>query len=542
MINQNKADSMSQPTSLRRGGLKQGLNNLKIFTVILSCLLSGLSLNTFSKHLKLAYDADPVSMDPHEQISGATLQFSHMVFDPLVRWDKQHQFEARLAEKWERINDKRVRFFLRKGVKFHSGNELSAKDVVWTFKRLQQSADFKAIFTPFDRIEVIDDFTFDLISKGSFPLTLHASTYIFPMDSEFYTGKDAQGESKSIIKKHGNSFASTNASGTGPFIVTSREQGIKVAFKRFKNYWDAGSPGNVTQIEWTSIKEESTRVLALLSGDVDFIAPVPPNDLKRIKSDKKVQLVEMPGTRIITFQLNQKRVEAFKDKRVRQAITYAVNNEGIVKKIMRNFATVAAQNSPEGYLGYNSTLKPRYDLKKAKSLMKEAGYEKGFSVSMLAPNNRYVNDEKIAQAVAAMLAKINIKVNLKTVPKAQYWPEFDKRSADIMMIGWHADTEDSANFTEFLVACHNAEKGLGQYNSGQYCNKEVDALLVKANKETDSGKRAQLLQTIEKILYEDAAFVPLHFQNLAWASKNSVLIEPIVNVMNFPYLGDLVVR
>lgn len=532
----------SNPSFLRLFGLKGSLNYHKKITLLLGCLLCGLTLSVFGKPLKLAYDADPVSMDPHEQISGATLQFSHMVFDPLIRWDKQHDFEPRLAEKWQRINGKTVRFFLRKGVKFHSGNAFTAKDVMWTFKRLQQSSDFKAIFTHFARIEIIDDFTFDLISKQDFPLTLHASTYIFPMDSQFYTGKDAQGEPKSAIKKHGNSFASTNASGTGPFIVTSREQGIKVAFKRFKDYWDKGSSGNVTQIEWTSIKEESTRVLALLSGDVDFIAPVPPNDLKRIKNEKKIQLVEMPGTRIITFQLNQKRVEAFKDKRVRQAITYAVNNEGIVKKIMRNFATVAAQNSPEGYLGHNPTLKPRYDLKKAKNLMKEAGYEKGFSVSMLAPNNRYVNDEKIAQAVSAMLAKINIKVNLKTLPKAQYWPEFDKRSADIMMIGWQADTEDSANFTEFLVACHNAEKGLGQYNSGQYCNKDVDALLVKANQETDSVKRAQFLQNIEKILYEDAAFVPLHFQNLAWAAKETVLIEPIVNVMNFPYLGDLVIK
>ncbi len=530
---------MNIRSSLR--GLRPHASKLKKGIIALS-IASAFSVGALANTLKLAYDADPVSLDPHEQLSGATLQYSHMVFDPLVRWTKAHDFEGRLAEKWERVDDKTVRFFLRKGVVFHSGNPFTAKDVAWTFDRLKSSPDFKAIFDPFDKIKVIDDHTIDLVSKDTFPLTLHASTYIFPMDSKFYAGKDDSGADKAELKKHGNTYASRKASGTGPFTIESREQGIKVVFKRFDQYWDKQSPGNVSKIELTPIKEDSTRVLALLSGDVDFIAPVPPNDLDKIRKDKNINLVEMPGTRVITFQLNQKRVKAFADPRVRQAIVHAVNNEGIVKKIMKGFGTVAAQNSPEGYLGYNASLKPRYDLAKAKELMKEAGFENGFSVSMMAPNNRYVNDEKIAQAVASMLAKINIKVSLKTLPKAQYWPEFDKRSADIMMIGWHADTEDSANFAEFLTACPNSEKGLGQYNSGNYCNKKVDELLMQANKETDIKKRSEILQEIEKIQYDDAAFVPLHFQDLAWAARKNVNIEPIVNVMNFPYLGDLVIN
>ena len=136
---------------------------------------------------------------------------------------------------------------------------------------------------------------------------------------------------------------------------------------------------------------------------------------------------------------------------MRMAIVHAINNEAIVQKIMKGFATTAAQMSPPGYLGHNPNLKPRYDLDLAKKLMKDAGYEDGFSVTMMAPNNRYVNDDKIAQAVAAMLSKINIKVDLQTMPKAQYWPQFDERAADMMMIGWHSDTEDSANFYEFLA-------------------------------------------------------------------------------------------
>lgn len=505
-------------------------------------LALGLATASQAATLKMAYDADPVSLDPHEQLSGGTLQLSHMVMDPLVRWTRELTFEPRLAESWERIDEKTVRFKLRSGVKFHSGNELTTKDVLWTFNRLKGSPDFKAIFEPFDSVNIIDDYTFDLTTKSAYPLVLHTATYIFPMDSKFYSGTDENGEPKAKLVKHAGTYAATHVSGTGPFVVASREQGVRVEFERFADYWDKDSKGNVDKIVFTPIKEAPTRVAALLSGDVDFIAPVPPNDHSRIERNDKVNLVTLGGTRVITFQLNQQRREEFKDVRVRQAIVHAINNEGIVKKIMKGFATVAAQQSPAGYLGHKESLKPRYDLNKARQLMKEAGYENGFSVTMMAPNNRYVNDEKIAQAVASMLAKINIKVDLKTLPKAQYWPEFDARAADIMMIGWHADTEDSANFTEFLTMCPNQETGKGQYNSGNYCNPKVDDLITRSSSETDPEKRKAMLQEVEQILYDDAAFVPLHWQNLAWAAAANVDIAPIVNVQNFPYIGDLVIK
>ncbi|MEP3244307.1 MAG: ABC transporter substrate-binding protein [Sneathiella sp.] len=515
----------------------------KLWTAVAAAAICvGVSAGTHAKTLKMAYDADPVSLDPHEQLSGGTLQFSHMVFDPLVRWTKDLGFEGRLAESWERVDEKTMRFKLREGVKFHSGNDMTSLDLVWTFDRLKKSPDFKGLFAPFEAMKVVDRNTVDLVTAEPYPLVLHQATYIFAMDSKFYTGFDDKGKSKAAIVKHGDAFASTNVSGTGPFTVTSREQGVKVTFKRFDGYWDKKSPGNVSEIVMTPIKEGPTRVAALLSGDVDFIAPVPPTDLDRIEKNDGTSLVTMGGTRIITLQLNQERVAHFKDKRVRQAIVHAINNEGIVKKIMKGFATAGGQQGPKGYAGYSADLTPRYDLAKAKALMKEAGLEEGFSITMMAPNNRYVNDAKIAEAAASMLSKINIKVDLKTMPKAQYWPEFDKRSADIMMIGWHSDTEDSANFSEFLTMTPSAETGYGQYNSGNYSNAKVDELVLKSQSMTDEAARSKILRDVEKTLYEDAAFVPLHWQNLAWAAKKGVNIQPVVNVMNFPYLGDLVIE
>jgi len=491
--------------------------------------------------VRVAYDADPVSLDPHEQLSGGTLQLSHMVFDPLVRWTQDLQFEARLADSWEQIDATTTRFHLRDGVKFHSGNVLTAKDVEWTFDRLKESPDFKGIFALFTDVKVIDDHTFDLITSEPYPLVLHTATYIFPMDSAYYTGTTDDGADKAEIVKHGNSFASRNISGTGPFVITSREQGVKVVFERFGDYWDSASKGNVDKIVLTPIKEDPTRVAALLSGDVDFIAPVPPTDLKRVDENDGTTLITMAGTRIITFQMNQNRVEALKDPKVRLAIDYAVNNAGIVDRIMRGFGTVAGQASPAGYLGHDPALAPRFDVAKAKELMAEAGYADGFSITMMAPNNRYVNDDKIAQAVASMLSKINITVDLQTMPKAQYWPKFDERAADMMMIGWHSDTEDSANFHQFLSACPDEATGNGQYNSGAYCNAKADDLMNASNGETDAEKRADLLRTLEGILYEEAAFIPLHWQNLAWGARDGVHAGAIVNALNFPYFGDLVV-
>lgn len=485
--------------------------------------------------LRIAYDADPVSMDPHEQLSGGTLQFSHLVFDPLVRWTKEMGFEPRLASSWEALSPTQTRFTLRKNVRFHSGHPFTAEDVVFTFERLKKSSDFKGLFAPFEKAVAVDEHTVDFITAKPYPLVLNQLTYVFPMDRMFYAGKDE-------IAKHGKSFASRNASGTGPFKVVEREQGIRVVFERHADYWDTASKGNVKKLTLTPVKEGPTRVAALLSGGVDFIAPVPPADLERLQKNPRIAVETMTGTRIIMLQLNQNRVAAFKDHRVRLAFDYAVNNAGIARALMKGFATPAGQLSPPGYVGHNPERGPRYDLAKAKALMKEAGYEKGFSVSMAAPNNRYVNDAKIAVAVANMLKRINITVNLRTMPKAQYWPEFDKQSADIMMIGWHSDTEDSANFAEFLCLTRDKDSGYGQYNNNHYSNPEVDKLILASQTETDAAARKALLLKAEGILIDEAAILPLHWQNLAWAGSKKVKFADIINVMNFPYFGDLVVE
>lgn len=511
-------------------------------TILALALCASLNMtSTQAADITIAYAADPVTMDPNEQISTGVLQMSHLVFDGLVRFDSKLNPEPRLATSWEQLTDTSMRFHLRKGVKFHSGNTMTADDVIFSYNRISNSADFKAIFAPYKEMVKVDDYTVDLIFKEVYPLVLANMSYLFILDKDFYTGEDEHGLPKDRIEKSKNTFASTHESGTGPFVYAYRQQGVKNVFEKFDNYW--GSRGNVDKLTLVPIKENATRVSALLSGDVDLINPVPPTDLKRVEDNKNNTLYTIPTDRIIMAHMNQNTVPAFKDVRVRQAVVHAINNTGIAQKIMRGFATPAGQMSPDVYLGHDPALVPRFDLKKARALMKEAGYEDGFTITMISPNNRYQNDEKIAQSVASMLSKIKIKVNLTTMPKAQYWPEYDKCAADIQLIGWSSDTGDSANYSEFLTMTRNSDTGAGQYNCGFYSNSEVDALIGQANKTVDSAKRAELLQKVSQIEYKEAANIPLHWQNHAWGYSNRLENFPdIVNLKNFPDFGDLIVK
>jgi len=508
---------------------------MKPTVIIVACLSILFSSHTLSATLRMAFDADPISLDPHEQLSEGTLQFSHLAFDPLLRWQQNGTFEARLATHWQAITPSTTRFFLRQGVTFHSGNPLTSADVVYTINRLKRSADFRAMFDTIQSAKIIDDYTFDVTSAKPNPLILNIMTYVFPMDKAFYQGKDE-------IVKYGETFASRHVSGTGPFILKKRELGSRMEFTRNPNYWDTASPGNVDTLISTPIHTDATRLAALLSGDVDFIFPISPIDIQRTQRTTGIQLVTMPSTRILLLHMNQTRRKEFRDVRVRKAINLAINQSLIVDKILRGYATPAGQLSPNRFLGHVADLQPEYDLQKARQLMKDAGYEQGFRISMMAPNNRYTNDEKVAQAVAAMLAKINIKADLKTLPKAQYFKEFDDRSADMMMLGWQSDTMDSNNLFEFIIACADAKTGLGAYNASEFCNPSITDDIRQANQELNPERRLRLLQGIERTLYQESAVVPLYWQFLTWAAKDKVNIQDVINDRNYPYIGDLIIE
>ncbi len=517
-----------------------GVNRLRLAAGLLLGAWLGFAPASAAE-IRLAYDAGPETLDVQEQRSAGVLQFAHLSFDPLLRFTRELAFEPRLATRWERLDPMTVRFFLRRGVRFHSGNPLTAADFKFSFDRLKTSDDFAGVFADFTELRVVDDYTIDLMTSAPNPLVLHAATHLFALDRKFYRGRDANGNDKSAIVKNGESFASARVSGSGPFRVVSREANGRIVFERFADYWDRRSPGNVERIVFTPISDGKARVDALLAGEVDLIAPVSPGEFDRIREAGDVELVTLPGTRIVMLQMNQNRRPELRRQRVRMAIVHAIDNDAIARKFMQGFATPAAQLSPPGYRGHNAKLEPRYDLALARRLLQEAGYPDGFRITMMAPTDRYGDDAQVARAVADMLANINIEVELTTMSNDAYWPRFDDRAADVMMIGWRSETEDSVNLFEFLAMTPTPDTHFGQYNSGNYSSEFVDTMTLQAKQETDPDKRAKLLQEIETRIYQDAGFIPLYWQNLAWAARKGVDIEPVVNPLNLPYLGDLVI-
>ncbi|MGX9419491.1 ABC transporter substrate-binding protein [Vibrio sp. RC27] len=485
--------------------------------------------------IKVALDSEPVSLDPHEQLSEGALLYSHTVFDSLVRWQQDGTFEPRLATSWQVLSDTSLQLSLRKNVVFHSGNTFTANDVAYTLERLKRSTDFKALFNVISHSEVVDDHTIIIHTRYPFPLLLNILAYVFAIDSDYYDGRDS-------IVKFGHSFASNNESGTGPFVVMERVPGEKIVFQRNPNYWDTETKGNVDTLELLPIRSDSTRLAALLTGDVDIISPIASIDIPRVNELRDVQLVNLPGTRIIMLQLNQERRPELSDLRVRRAMSLAINQALIVNKVLRGYGKEAGQLSASFFLGHIPNLEPKYDIEQAKQLMKEAGYSEGFNLSMMAPNNRYMSDEQIAQAVVAMLEKINIRVDFKTMPKAQYFQLYDQRAADVMMLGWQSDTQDSNNIFEFTVACRNIGSGLGVYNASGYCNPVVDQLITQANQTMNLEKRQAVMQAIEEQVMNDVAIIPLHWQNRIWASKKELNLPDVLNIQNNPYFGDLVVQ
>ncbi len=483
---------------------------------------------------------DPESLDPYMQLSGPMLAYAHWVFDPLIRWTQEGTFEPRLAEKWEQVDPLTTRFYLRKDVKFHSGNPLTSEDVVWTFNRMLNSVDYKGLYEGFSAT-AIDDYTVDIKTKEPYSLVPHVATYIFVMDSKFYSGTDDKGKPKDQISKTDYSFANENASGTGPFKVVLREAGVRLILEKNPAYW--GKSGNVDKLELSVIAEGATRVAGILAGNVDFITPVPVQDYEQLEKKDNVELITMPSTRILVIQMNGKRNPALADHRVREALIRGTDNKGIAEKIMRNYTTPIYQQAVEGMAGYDPALGSRYDVEKAKALLAEAGYANGLELSMITTNDRYVNDEKVAQAFVAMMARIGVKVNLRSFPKSQYWDEYDSQVADLQLVGWHPDTEDSVNFGEYLLMCPNPETGKGQYNSGNWCNPEFDQIQIAANRETDPVKRDEMLKKSEKMAYDDAAQITLHREPLSWAAGPRVTnAKAIVNGMDFPYFGEIVMK
>ena len=512
-----------------------------------SLVATSVSAETF----RFANQGDAISMDPHSLNESLQLSITGNIYEPLVARGKNLELVPGLATDWKQTSPTVWRFNLRKGVTFHDGTPFTADDVIFSYQRARgDGSDVKTYVQEIAEIRKVNDTAIDVVTKAPFPILPDVISLWYIMSKKWCEDNRA---AIPVDKRKGTeNTASFRANGTGPFRLRARDPGIRTTMSRNFNYWDKKIDTNVDEVIFTPIGNPSTRVAALLSGEIDMMEPVPVQDVARIGGNPALKVLQGPEMRTIFLGMDQKRDELlfssvkgknpFKDRRVRLAFYQAIEINAIQKAVMRGASTPTALMIAPGTKGFPADLNKRfaYDPEASKKLLAEAGYPQGFEVGLNCPNDRYVNDEEICKAVAAMLARVGVKINLMSETKGTYFPKILSRNTSFYLLGWTPGTYDSHNPLNALMSTPDDKTGRGQFNLGSYSNPKVDELTATIASETDQTKRNEMIHEAMKIHQDDVGHLPLHQQALAWAMKKSVTLVQLAD--NFMPLKYVVVK
>jgi peptide/nickel transport system substrate-binding protein len=519
---------------------------MKLKTHLLALAAALAMAGAQAQTIRIANQGDSLSMDPHSLNESLQLSVTGNVYEPLVGRGKDLGLTPALATSWKQTSPTVWRFELRRNVKFHDGTPFTADDVVFSLRRAaDDGGDFKGVVGDIKEVRKVNDFTVDVETKAPYPILPDQLSTTYMMSKKWCEENQA---ARPVDRRKGlENAASFRANGTGPFRLRERQPNVRTTFVRNGNYWGK-IDGNVQEVIFTPIGNDSTRVAALLSGEVDVMEPVPLQDVDRINGSPNARVIIGPELRTIFLGMDQKRDELlfsnvkgknpFKDKRVRQAFYQAIDIEGIQKTVMRGASRPTALMVGPGINGFAADMnqRPKFDPDAAKKLLADAGYPSGFEVTMNCPNDRYVNDARICQAVAANLSRIGVKINLAAETKGTYFPKILRRDTSFYMLGWTPTTYDAHNALAALMVCPDG-KGAGQFNLGSYCNPELDKLTLAIQGETDKKKRDEMIKQAFKIHSDDIGHLPVHQQSLAWGvSKKVDLVQLADNFMPFKWI------
>jgi peptide/nickel transport system substrate-binding protein len=497
------------------------------------------SVGAFAATFRWANDGDANSMDPYTRSETFLLTFTQNIYDPLVRRNRELKVEPALAERWEQPDARTWRFHLRHGVKFQEGQPFTADDVVFSYKRATgPGSQINAYFQAVKSVNKIDDYTVDFVTKDPDPIFLEEITQWVIM-SKAWCEEHGATEAADLTKSTEN-YATRHTNGTGPFILVLREPDRRTTLRNNPDWWDKPEH-NLTEVTFNVIGNAATRVAALLSGDVDMIYTVPPQDMERLNRTQGVKLLVSPELRTIFLGFDVARPELlksdvkgknpFQDKRVRQAFYQAIDINAIKQRVMRNQSRPTGLMYGPGVNGFTeaSDVRYPYDPEASKKLLAEAGYPNGFGVTLDCPNDRYVNDEAICQAITAMLAKANIRITLAAQTRLKYFAEISNPDyhTSFYMLGWTPNTYDAHNSLFNLLGSRNGTRGV--FNDGGWSNKDFDALLDKIAVDTDPVKRQQEILQASKIAQDDVATIPLHQQTVLWAAKSNIELQQLAD-------------
>ncbi|MBB4265152.1 ABC transporter substrate-binding protein [Roseospira visakhapatnamensis] len=501
-----------------------------VLAAALGAALGAAAAPASAETFRWAFQGDFQALEPYVLNETHTLGVLGNIFEGLVRRDRDLGIEPALAESWEILDDTTWRFHLRQGVVFHNGNPFTADDVVFSLARAAaEGSDMSSRVAAVAEVRKVDDYTVDIVTTSPYPVLSADLTDLFIVDQEWCEEHDAVAPAN--VKAGEENYATRHANGTGPFMVTERQPDVRTVFVPNPEWWDEATH-TVTEAIYTPITSDATRVAALLSGEMDLVYPVPLQDAPRVEAAPGVEMLAGPETRTVFLGMDQDRdvmlegsvtdANPFQDIRVREAFFRAIDIEAIRKKIMRGNSYPAALLIGPQIAGFDESLneRPAFDLERAKTLMAEAGYPDGFETGMDCPNNRYVNDEAICQAVAGMLAKIGVKVNLLAQPKSKFFPKVLAYETSFYMLGWTPSSLDAHNPLRDLMACRTDDQG--KFNLGNYCNPRVDELTQAIQSEIDADARQAMISEAYRLVKDDWGYIPLHQQPLSWGKKESV--------------------
>jgi peptide/nickel transport system substrate-binding protein len=508
---------------------------------ILSLLLGA---SAHAADLTIGLSTPVTSLDPHFHNLTPNNSLGRHVFETLVKQDESQRMQPGLAESWKAISDLEWEIKLRKGVKFHNGQDFTADDVIATFKRVpnvpNSPASFAFFVRPIVEIKAVDPLTLRLKTDKPHPLLPNdmGAVMILPKSVAETAKTEDFNSGKAMI-------------GTGPYRLVEYVAGDRVVLKRNDAYY--GTKPAWENVRFKMIPSAPARVAALLAGDVQMIEGVPTADIAKLSKDNRVTISSAVSNRIIYLHMDSGReknspfvttadgkpMEAnpLRDPRVRRAISKMVDRDAIVSRIMEGQGVAAGQLLPEQFFGTSKTLKPeKYDPEGAKKLLAEAGYPNGFGLTLHAPNNRYINDAQVAQAVAQYLSRNGIPTKLETMPSNVFFSRGSKLEFSILLAGWGAETGETSSPLRALLATFDQKAGLGTANRGRFSDPGVDALLTQALTTIDDTKRGIMLaRASDKAVGELMGLVPLHYEVSTWATRKDMAYKARADQYTFAF-------
>lgn len=482
--------------------------------------------------LRMATSVDAATLDPHATNALFTFLVVQQIYESLTHRGDDLRVAPGLATRWEQPEPTRWRFHLRPGVRFAGGEAFDADDVVFSISRaLAPTSNYGIFVDTVVRAEAVDANTVDIITRVPDAVIPDKMTRVLIMDRG-WSEANRSAVPQNFAQRE-ELHAVRNANGTGPYMIRTREQDQRTIMVRNPNWWgrDANiARGNVDEYHHITLTSDSTRVAALLSGEVDFVHVVPVQDVTRIRANPRLRVLEGQENRTVFLAFRQDVAELpgadtpgrnpFRDLRVRQSVAHAIDVEALRRATLRGQAVPTGSMWTQFVNGWDASTDARLplDRARARALLTEAGYPNGFSVPFDCPVGTY---DEACQAIAAMLAQIGIRAQLNLIPNAQFTQKIRRQESSFYALSWGVPTFD-ASYTLRAVMATRSVLGAASWNMGGWSNAEFDGLLAALDSELDPAARRATMLRMHRLHNADVGHLPLYHMMIPWAHRQGV--------------------